>query len=689
MKVRAANTSARGLVLCLVIGALCLLVPSIASASEPAFTPVPGSPLTTTVDGRSGVAFSPSGGLLAAGTSMFSVGPSGALTPVGGAAPDPYAGAVAFSPNGALLAAADEEGSTPSGGHTISMFSVGSSGALTAVSGSPFAVGYKPTSISFSPSGNLLAVTAGPLNDSGARGPDELYLFSVNSSGELTPASGSPYSVSASQVVFSPAGGLLATVEVNSGVTMFSVSSSGALSKVSGSPFKAFGAAASAAAFGPGGNFLAVSNFSGGVTMYAVDSSGALTPVGSGPFDPELQSNGVAFSPSGSTVAATQNDGPGVTAFSVGASGALTVLSGSPFATSAPPTSVAFSSTGLLSTQNLGSELTTLSPSSTSSATSWVGAFGKDGYDLAGWSGQSDLSDMPGVSVTLVKGARYVWATNTSDTRALPSPDGLERTAATYYDSSQIEVKLSFKSAYTGNLRLYAVDWDSKGRQEEISVGGHSVVFSGLNWSAFSRGEWALFPISVAAGGSVTITVTRQAGVNAVLSGIFLGDEGPPPAVPSSKAPQGNWVGTYGSAGYLLADWSGTQDLSDLPGVTATLLEGGRYRWTSSTTEVRALTNPGDSTRVAAAYSDKTQIRLQLSFKSAYTGSLELYALDWDKLGRRETITIGGETALLSSDFSQGAWVSFPISVPAGGTVLIVVDRTAGINAVLSGIFLN
>jgi hypothetical protein len=33
--------------------------------------------------------------------------------------------------------------------------------------------------------------------------------------------------------------------------------------------------------------------------------------------------------------------------------------------------------------------------------------------------------------------------------------------------------------------------------------------------------------------------------------------------------------------------------------------------------------------------------------------------------------------------------MSFPISVAAGGTVTITVDRTAGVNAVLSGIFLG
>jgi hypothetical protein len=690
MNVRASELHGPRWAVCLAITMLSLLAPAAALASEPAFTAAPGSPLATaTGGGRSSVAFSPGGGLLASGTSMFSVASSGALTPVGGPAPDPYAGAVAFSPSGTLLAAADEEGSTLAGGHTVSMFSVGTSGTLTAIPGSPFTVGYRPTSISFSPSGNLLAVTAGPLNAAGADGPDELYVFSVSSSGALTPVSGSPYSVGASQVVFSPAGGLLATVEVNTGVTMFSVSASGALTKVSGSPFKDFGEAASEAAFGPGGKLLAVSNFSGGVTMYSVASSGVLTPIGSGPFDPKLESNTVAFGPNGSTVAASQNDGEGVTAFSVGSTGALTVLAGSPYATSAPPTSIAFNSTGLLATQNLGSEFTVLAPSSTSSATNWVGAFGSSGYDLAGWDGQSDVSYLPNASVTLVQGSRYVWAPNTSDTRALPSPDGLTRTAATYYDNTQIQVKLTFHTAYTGNLRLYAVDWDSTAREESIAVGGHSVTFSNQNWGAFNRGQWAIFPISVAAGESVTITVTRTAGANAVLSGIFLGDEGSPPAMASSSAPQGNWVGTYGTAGYDLAAWNGSSDLVSLPSASLSLTQGSRYVWSGSTSDVRALESPNGLSREAATYYEGNQLRLALTFNAAYTGQLHLYAVDWDSTARRELISVDGQTAQLSSDFNGGAWVTFPISVAAGETIPIVVDRTAGANAVLSGIFLN
>ena len=423
--------------------------------------------------------------------------------------------------------------------------------------------------------------------------------------------------------------------------------------------------------------------------MYSVASSGALTPIGSGPFDPTFETNSVAFSPNGSTVAATQNDWQGVVAFSVGSSGALSVLPGSPFATSAPPRSVAFSASGLLATMSIDNGATVLVPSSASSATNWVGAFGSNGYDLAGWDGQSDVSDLPNVSVSLVQGSRYVWAANTSDLRALPSPDGLTRTAATYYDPSRLQVKLTFQAAYTGNLRLYAVDWDSTARLEWITVGGQSVVFSSQKYGAFHQGQWAMFPVSEPAGGSLTITAAREGGANAVLSGIFLGDAGAPPAIEPPSAPQGSWVGAYGAAGYDLGAWNGASDLTSIPSAAVSLVQGSRYVWAPATGDLRALQSPDKSTRAAATYFDPNQLRLALKFNSAYTGNLHLYAVDWDSHARRELISVGGQTAALSGDFSQGAWVTIPISAAAGETVPIVVDHTAGANAVLSGVFLG
>jgi hypothetical protein len=664
------------------IVALPLLAPASAAASEPAYTPAPGSPLSSTINGGSGLAFSPNGGLLADGTAVYTVGASGALTPVPGTAPDSSAHAVAFSPGGTLLAAANEGSS-----HTVSMFSVGASGALTAVSGSPVTLGAEPWSLAFSPNGQLLEVSAG----------ESLYVFTVSATGVLKAAPGSPHSVKAtSHTAFNPAGNLLA-VPGSAGVSMFTVASSGALTAVAGSPFSASGQAGEAAVFAGGGKVLSVAGFGSKgelLSTYSVASSGVLTSIGSG----EIQGTPteIGFSPSGGIVATTGYDNSAVHLHSIGSTGGLAEIQS--LTNPDPVTSIAIAANGLIATEGLEhGPLAVFVPSSSSSGTSWVGAFGSEGYDLAGWGGESDASYLPDATVSLVHGSRDMWAANTSDTRALESPNGSTRTAAGYYDPKQLEVKLTFHAAYSGNLRLYAVYWGQGGSKEfeSLKVGASSeVIFSNnpdQGSQGFDNGQWAIFPISEPAGGSVTIVVNGESWPSgAVLSGIFLGDAGTPPGAPTvSTSPQGTWTGALGSAGYDLAGWDGSTDVSDMPNSSLSVAQGNRYVWASSTEEARALRSPDGLTREAATYYDPNELRLALKLTTAYTGNLRLYALDWDSTARRETITVNGQTATLSSPFNQGAWVTFPISVAAGETVTIVVDRTAGANAVISGVFLG
>jgi hypothetical protein len=318
----------------------------------------------------------------------------------------------------------------------------------------------------------------------------------------------------------------------------------------------------------------------------------------------------------------------------------------------------------------------------------WVNAVGSAGYDLASWDGATqDVSYLPNASLSLAQGSRYQWASVSSDPRALSDPTAVTHNAGTYYDPNQIKLTLTFAKAYSGNLHLYAMDWDHGTRREMITVNGQTVVLS----SDFSEGAWVSFPISVAEGATVTITVDRTFGPNAVLSGIFLGDGGAPPAMATPSAPEGNWVGTYGNSGYDLLAWSGSTDLSSLTNASVSLVKGTKYVWwtTGTTTEPQALESPDKTVRTAATYYDPNQVEVQLNFTSAYAGALNLYAVDWESGGRRELVTVNGQTAALSSDFSKGAWLSFPIKVAAGETVTITVDRTAGLNAVLSGIFLN
>ena len=169
----------------------------------------------------------------------------------------------------------------------------------------------------------------------------------------------------------------------------------------------------------------------------------------------------------------------------------------------------------------------------------------------------------------------------------------------------------------------------------------------------------------------------------------MIGDAGAPPVTAGTQAPQGTWSKTYGAAGYDLAGWNGTSDLSWMPNATVTLAQGSRAVQAATTTDPRALSDPTGSSRIAADYTDPNQVQVKLTFNTAYTGNIHLYGVDWDTTARRELITVNGQTAELSSDFSQGGWVSFPITEAAGGTLAITVDRTAGASAVLSGIFLG
>src|SRR6185312_15811924 len=119
----------------------------------------------------------------------------------------------------------------------------------------------------------------------------------------------------------------------------------------------------------------------------------------------------------------------------------------------------------------------------------------------------------------------------------------------------------------------------------------------------------------------------------------------PSPPTPTTDLPgvQGDWVGNYGANGYVLGGWQGTSgDLSGLPsGISYTLLQGARVGgWPSPTADVRALESPTESERRARTWYDASQIRVRLNFATAYSGTLHLYAVDWDSTTRRETITV-------------------------------------------------
>jgi len=226
--------------------------------------------------------------------SGFSINPqTGRLTPLPGS---PFSikqgsyfgnGPLAATPNGRLLMAAGVDFSSMP---FIEVYDVGPSGAINRVAGYSFSTFGQIRSMKASPDGRFLAAS---LLGGG------VAMFSIGSGGSLTPVTGSPFSspgqstLDQSSGLDIDCGGLFVFNPLFSSdreVAVFDIDpTGGALNPITGSPFF----------FGGGGNsqlgllsandqFLFVSNLVGGssrvVTVLNVAANGALTEIAGSPF---------------------------------------------------------------------------------------------------------------------------------------------------------------------------------------------------------------------------------------------------------------------------------------------------------------------------------------------------------------------------------------------------------------------
>jgi hypothetical protein len=311
----------------------------------------------------------------------------------------------------------------------------------------------------------------------------------------------------------------------------------------------------------------------------------------------------------------------------------------------------------------------------------WIGTYGTQGNDLFGVG--SSLASY--ATVTNTGAYLYTWATGTTDPRAPQQLGGTSRIAACEYGQS-FTVDVNVTDGENHVLALYFLDWDNQGRAEQVQLTNATTgaVLDTETVLSFSQGVYLDWNIS----GNVQITITRLAGPNAVLSGLFLS---PPSAsaslVGTDTTTQGNWIGTYGKSGYDLLDVG-----SSLPSYASVVNQNGYlYAWTTNTTDPRALELPGGTGRAAATAFQLNSFTIDLNLTDGNTHSLALYFLDWDNQGRSEQVQITNaatgavlDTETISS-FSQGVYLKWNVS----GNVLITITRLAGPNAVLSGLFIS
>ena len=192
------------------------------------------------------------------------------------------------------------------------------------------------------------------------------------------------------------------------------------------------------------------------------------------------------------------------------------------------------------------------------------------------------------------------------------------------------------------------------------------------------------------------ITITRQAGANAVLNGLFLDSTSVPPPPPTATASfleqdtttQGSWIGTYGAQGYDIVAGPTSLPAND----TVTPSGQSTYTWTTTSTDPRALQVPGSSNRVAAVWYSATSFTVDVNLGDGQAHDLELYFLDWDNKGRGEQVQISDAGTGDRAGHRDDLVVRQRASTWTGrsrATCVITITRQAGANAVLNGLFLD
>ena len=149
---------------------------------------------------------------------------------------------------------------------------------------------------------------------------------------------------------------------------------------------------------------------------------------------------------------------------------------------------------------------------------SWQGAYGGDGYNVV----DAGPPSYPAyAAVTPAGNSEYTWASSTTDSRALQKPASpADHVAAAWCATTSFTVDVNITDGATHQVALYLLDWDFNGRGEQVdvldAVTGKVLDTRAVN--SFSGGEYLVWDVS----GDVAFRLTRKAGNNAVLSGLFF-----------------------------------------------------------------------------------------------------------------------------------------------------------------------
>ncbi|MDX1951384.1 MAG: FN3 associated domain-containing protein [Verrucomicrobiota bacterium] len=145
----------------------------------------------------------------------------------------------------------------------------------------------------------------------------------------------------------------------------------------------------------------------------------------------------------------------------------------------------------------------------------WKGEYGSEGYNVIGNAAKIPSS----AHIRYIGHLEHLWQSSTSDVRALEKINSTDRVAGCYYSSTSFDVEIDLIN--TGKrLALYFEDWDRLGRSQKVEVfdAVSGSLLHSYTMSNFGDGVYLNYDFH----GRIRIRVTRLAGPNAVMNGLFI-----------------------------------------------------------------------------------------------------------------------------------------------------------------------
>jgi hypothetical protein len=280
-------------------------------------------------------------------------------------------------------------------------------------------------------------------------------------------------------------------------------------------------------------------------------------------------------------------------------------------------------------------------------------------------------------AVTL--GASYNGVTDTAIVTVVPAP------VAALIGLAISPTSITFGQSATGTVLLNGA----------APSGGLVVSISSSHATAASFPSTVNVPAGASSASFVILAKEVSASTSVTLTALLAGASktakltvNPLPATASwlgfDTVTQGSWKSKYGESGHAIAKDSAA-------GPIQAVLTASTETWESSTGDVRALQTAAGNTRIAAAWDSSGSFNIDVNPPDTLVHQIAVYCLDWNSVGRTETIAVldADSNQVLDSrsvsNFSAGTYVVWSFS----GHLKLRVTKTSSRNAVVSGVFID